>query len=212
MSTRASAHRPKAVIFDLGKVLLDFDFGRAARALAPKTKLPSTEVQKHLDQSPLLHQYESGRISAREFFEQFCALSGYSGGYEEFAPGFADIFTPIEPMIQLAENLAKFNIPRFVLSNTNDLAVEHIRRTHPFFHGFDGYLLSYEVGVMKPHDRIYEATEAATGLAGADLLFIDDKPENIETALKRGWQGIIHRNPPNTLAELSRVGVPLAKG
>jgi FMN phosphatase YigB (HAD superfamily) len=99
-----------------------------------------------------------------------------------------------------------------VLSNTNDLAVEHIRRTHPFFHGFDGYLLSYEVGVMKPHDRIYAATEQATGMVGADLLFIDDKPENIETALKRGWQGIIHRDSQSTLADLGRRGIPVSEG
>src|SRR5207249_2785909 len=92
-----------------------------------------------------------------------CALTGYRGLQQEFEPAFSDIFSPIEPMIALQAELRSRKVPTFVLSNTNDLAVAHIRRTFPFFANFDGYILSCEQRVMKPHARIYELAETITG-------------------------------------------------
>ena len=53
-------------------------------------------------------------------------------------------------MIQLHAALRQQGIPTYIFSNTNELAVSHIRRTFPFFANFDGYILSYEHGAMKP--------------------------------------------------------------
>ena len=78
---------------------------------------------------------------------------------EEFGEFFADIFTAIPPMIELHAGLRRRGIPTYIFSNTNDLAIEHVRRNFPFFRDFDGYIYSYEVKAMKPDAKIYEAME-----------------------------------------------------
>ena len=50
-------------------------------------------------------------------------------------------------------------IPLYIFSNTNELAITHIRRQFPFFGEFDGYILSYEHGAMKPDAKLYEVVE-----------------------------------------------------
>ena len=71
---------PRAVVFDLGNVLLDFDYGRAARALAPRAEKSAAEIRALIDHSPLLSRYETGRLSPGEFYAEFCQRAGYRGG------------------------------------------------------------------------------------------------------------------------------------
>lgn len=196
--------RPQAVVFDLGKVLLDFDYRIAARALAPQSRFGAEKFKLVLDQSPLLHRYESGEISTAEFFTEVCQLTGYHGSPAEFRAAFGDIFAEILPMIELQRKLHTRDVPTFIFSNTNEIAVRHVRRRFPFFSGFTGYIFSHEVGCMKPGAKIYEAIEAITGKTGADLLYLDDRSENIAAGAARGWQTILHHNPAVTVPEVWR--------
>ncbi len=194
---------PKAVIFDLGKVLLDFDYGLAANALAANCEVSADGLRALLDQSPLLHRYESGSITTAEFFSEFVARSSYTGTLSAFWAAFGDIFTEIAPMIALHRQLVSGGMPTFIFSNTNEIAVGHVRAKFPFFAGFSGYVFSHEVGCMKPGPKIYEAVEAVTGLRGPDLLYIDDRAENIEAGDRRGWQTILHHDPAATVPMVS---------
>ena len=101
------------------------------------------------------------------------------------------------------EELRAKKIPRYILSNTNDLSIRFIRKRFPFFNQFDGYVFSHEHRVMKPAPRIYELIEETAGLRGADLFYIDDRAENIHAAAERGWQVAHHVDPAQTL-ELAR--------
>lgn len=198
---------PRVVIFDLGRVLVDFDYAIAARKIAAKGNLSSMQVQRIIDGSPLLFRYETGEIDRAKFYQQVCKLTGYQGAQEEFEPDFSDIFTAIEPMIAAHSELRCLNVPTFILSNTNDLAATHIRRKFPFFSNFDGYIFSYEQQVMKPQDRIYEIAENLTGCRGSELVYIDDRQENVEPAKIRGWNVIHHQDPGETIAALRKVGL-----
>ena len=193
-----------AIVFDLGKVLVDFDFGIAAKKIAARSTRPPAEIKSFIDQTPLLMDYESGRVTRREFFECVRAATGFRGTIEEFGEFFADIFTPIEPMTELHAALRRQKIPAYIFSNTNDLAIEHIRHNFPFFKNFDGYIFSYEVGAMKPQPKIYEAMEKMSGRRGADLIYIDDRVENIEAGSARDWRTILHETPEKTRAALQR--------
>ena len=197
----------KTVVFDLGKVLLDFDYGIAARKLSRRSRMEPGPLAHLLSQSELIYRFETGRLSAREFFEEVRAAAGFSGSFEEFAECFSNIFTPIEPMVQLHERLRREGFRTFVFSNTNELAANHIRKTYPFFADFDGYVLSFEHGVMKPDARLYEVVERVTGCRGADLLYLDDRPENVAAGAARGWQAVLQEKPETTLTALRRLGV-----
>lgn len=198
---------PKAVIFDLGKVLLDFDFSVAAARLQPRCRISIRELQDLIDQSPLLFQFETGRISVEQFFDEIRSQTGFDGEIEEFSRMFADIFTPIESMIGLHSTLKDRGYPTFIFSNTNDLAISYVRGRFPFFARFDGYVLSYEHGVMKPNAKIYEIVESVSGLRGQDLCFIDDRTENVAAAHQRGWQAVIHESTEKTQEFLRKVGL-----
>jgi len=187
--------KPAIVVFDLGKVLVDFDYSIAGRRIAAESKLSPSEVQKFLDHSPLLFRYETGLITRQEFFEVVREHTGYRGNLAEFGKLFADIFSEMPEMIALHAGLRQRGIPTYILSNTNDLAIEHIRRAFPFFGGFDGYVLSYEVGAMKPAALIYEELERLSGKRGDEILYLDDRQENIDAGIVRGWQTILQFDP-----------------
>lgn len=185
----------KTVVFDLGKVLVDFDYGIAARKLAAKSAATAEEVRRLIDQSPLLLRYESAGITTQEFFEEVRKTIGYTGTFSEFAEAFADIFTEIPDMTIVHHKIRMRGLPTFILSNTNEIAIAHVRRKFPFFSHFTDYIFSYEHGALKPEPRIYEIAEARSGCRENEILFIDDKPENVASAAQRGWRTICHSSP-----------------
>jgi FMN phosphatase YigB (HAD superfamily) len=199
--------KPSIAVFDLGKVLVDFDYSIAGRRIAAKSKLSDAEVQKFLDQSPLLYRYETGLMTRQEFFETVRDHTGYHGGIEEFSGFFADIFTEMPEMTALHDAIRRKGIPTYIFSNTNDLAVEHIQRAFPFFANFDGYIYSHEVGAMKPAAKIYEALEQMSGKRGADIVYLDDRPENIAAGAARGWQTILQTEPAKSRMALETLGL-----
>ena len=198
---------PQVVVFDLGRVLLDFDYRIATDRLAQHCALSSDEIRRLLDQSPLLHRFESGQLSDEQFFAEFQSAAAFRGDLAAFGPIFGDIFTPVEPMIRLHAELRARDVPTFVFSNTNDLAVRHIRKRYPFFTGFVGYVFSYQHGVMKPDARLYEVVERTAGCAGGALFYLDDRPENVEVALGRGWHAVVHVSPETSRRALQAAGL-----
>jgi glucose-1-phosphatase len=188
----------KAVVFDLGKVLVDFDYGIAARALAARSRVPVETMRRVIDQSQLLVTYETGKLATKLFYNQVCEATGFCGDIDEFGRLFGDIFTPVDEMIELHAKLRAGGLATYIFSNTNELAVTHIRKTFPFFSNFDGYIYSFEEGAMKPSAVIYEAVERRAACSGNSILYIDDRLENVDTGRKRGWSVIHHQNPADT--------------
>jgi 2-haloacid dehalogenase len=200
---------PRAVVFDLGKVLVDFDYSIAARALAARARISPDELNTLINQSPLLVTYETGHLATAAFYKKVCDATGFCGDLDEFARLFSDIFTGIDSMIELHAQLRKAGVPTYIFSNTNELAIAHIRKTFPFFSNFDGYIYSFEESGLKPDEKIYAAVERRTGLKGPELLYIDDRLENIEAGQRRRWQVIHHHDPARTRKAVADAGLPL---
>jgi FMN phosphatase YigB (HAD superfamily) len=194
------------VVFDLGKVLVDFDYSIAARRIAERSTQPPENLDAFLSTSPALVEFETGLITRQEFFDQVRGATGFLGNIVEFGGMFADIFTEMPPMIELHADLRRCGSKTYIFSNTNDLAIEHIRRNFPFFQNFDGYIFSYEVKAMKPDAPIYEALERMTSRRGADIIYIDDRAENIAAGAARGWRTVLHESPEKTRAALTAFG------
>ena len=198
---------PEVAVFDLGKVLVDFDYSIAARRIAARSTTPPGDVQRFIDHSPLLVRYETGLMTREEFFSEIRQTTGFLGEIEEFAAFFADIFSPMPEMIELHAALRRAGVPTFIFSNTNDLAIAHIRRDFPFFANFDGYVLSYGHGAMKPHATLYEVVERITGRKGSQILYLDDRVENAEAGVARGWHVIQHHDPKASIARVKELGL-----
>jgi len=197
---------PEAVVFDLGKVLVDFDYKIAAKKLASGGRMTPEQIHGFIDHSSLLYRFETGLMTNEDFFGEVCVATGFRGGFEEFCCHFGNIFSPIVPMIQWHQTLREKKIPTYIFSNTNELAIRHIRRNFPFFANFTDYIFSYEHGAMKPDAKIYEVVERISGKRGDAILYLDDRAENIAAGAARKWQTILQESPEKTLQIVRQFG------
>src|ERR1700761_6052569 len=106
------------VVFDLGKVLVDFDYSIAAKKIAARSTIQVENLHEFLGGSSLLVRFETGQFNKHQFFSEVQKATGFDGGVDEFSEYFADIFTPIPAMLDLHVELKNQNIPTYIFSNT----------------------------------------------------------------------------------------------
>lgn len=201
-SPNGENHSPiRAVFFDLGNVLLDFDFGRAARKLSRLTGRPEPELTWSVATVVERTRYEFGHTRTDEFLKQLSRALGLQMERNELRDLWSDIFSENAEMIALARSLRGI-VPRHVLSNTNELHIEFIRERFPFFAEFDGYVYSYEERVGKPDSKIYEIALQRAHAAAAHSLFIDDREENVHGARQVGMRAIHYANRTQAMKEI----------
>lgn len=170
----------RACLFDIGNVLVHFDFSLMLREVAASSAVgDASEALRMVEVLKL--PYEDGRLSREDFFKEAFAIFGYRGTPAQFARAWQGIFTPNEPMVALARKLHG-QIPLFLLSNTNDLHVEGLFRDFDFFSLFSGATFSYAARVSKPHPAIFEQAICAHGLDPRSTFFVDDLAANINAA------------------------------
>jgi FMN phosphatase YigB (HAD superfamily) len=87
-----------------------------------------------------------------------------------------------------------------LFSNTNEIAVAFVQEKYPFLSRFNHCFYSHIHRCMKPDPAFYQILESTTGLKEAEILYVDDRLENVEAGRSRGWQCILHESPEKTLA------------
>lgn len=176
----------EALLFDLGKVLIDFDFEVGMRRLAAGSRLPPEEFGRVLRNSDWIQRYESGEVSTADFHGYLRESGKLRMTLEEFHEAWGSIFLP-DPIVpeRLLASL-KRRYPLILVSNTNESHVRFLAREYRVFSYFERRIFSHEVGAMKPARKIYEAAIAAAGKPAESLFFTDDRPENVEGALEVG--------------------------
>jgi HAD superfamily hydrolase (TIGR01509 family) len=183
-----------AVCFDLGKVLLHFDWDIMLKRIAEKSTLAPEEITALLKNDPQIIAYEIGGISSIKFFSHLKKLLQYKGSSKELRSCFSEIFTPLPDHIALAAQLAP-HYPLALISNTNEAHIVYAEATYSFFSLFHARIYSHQVKTMKPNPEIYQTALAALGgIDPLEALFIDDLEPNILGASQLGWQ-TIHLRP-----------------
>lgn len=199
----------RAFLFDIGNVLVRFDFAHAIRAVAPLCDAgdPATLMSR---MDSVKYGYEDGQVSRAEFLAKAFPALGYRGTEAQFIAAWQGIFTENEPMTALVRSLHG-RFPLYLLSNTNDMHVEGLFRDFPVFEKFTGATYSHEVKASKPHRPIYEAACRAHGLDPRTTFFIDDLAANIATARELGFQAhhYHHERHGELLDALSGTGLEL---
>lgn len=173
-----------AILFDIGNVLLKFDFLPAARKLMEKNGL--TEPPDREQVIAIKNRYEGGLLSRTEFLREVRPHFRDEGPEEEFIRIWADIFEPNAPMVALVEQLHG-KLPLYLLSNIGCIHREFIFGNYTFFRRFDGGVYSYEEAVSKPSPEIYQRAIRRFGLDPARTIYIDDLPANIEAGEQAGF-------------------------
>jgi len=175
-----------AVLFDIGNVLLRFDFSVALRAVAAHMDGPSDPTRILVDVERVKVAYEDGAIDRAAFLRGVFDVLRYRGTEADFVRAWEDIFEPNGPMVTLVEELHA-RLPLYLLSNTSDIHRDYIFREYPFFARFAAGIYSFEVCASKPGRRIFELAIERLQIDPARTLFIDDLLPNIETARAMGF-------------------------
>lgn len=197
----------RAIIFDIGNVLLKFDFNIAIRKLAPLCDVqPDASLLAPIEEIKIA--LESGRMGREEFVEKAISLLRYRGTPESFVAAWEDIFELNQPMIDLVEQLHS-RYPLYLLSNTSDIHMDYVLANYPAFGRFTDAVYSYKVKCFKPDPAIYEVAVRQFGVNPSETVFIDDLPANIESARSLGLHAIAYdfRQHDALLKRLSELGV-----
>jgi putative hydrolase of the HAD superfamily len=197
----------KNVISDLGRVILFFDNHIFFRKMAEHCPYSAEEIANMVYCYPdLIRIFDSGKLSPREFFERVTGILSADIDEESFSSVYSDVFSLNQPVLEIIKRLRP-DYRLILLSNTDAIRFGFIRHRFPEIFVFDEYVLSYEVGWVKPERRIYlEALKLAQ--AGADeCLFMDDIPEYVEAARELGIRTILYHTGIDLEAELTRQGV-----
>ncbi len=179
-----------AVVFDLGMVLVPFDYKIMVNKLEQiEDGLGNHFIDSYKSNYHIHRDFERGKIGTEDFISQMLKVLNYKIDSETFCRFYSEIFTVNQNVVDLLPIL-KNNYRLFLLSNTNALHHQFGWKDFPFIHHFEKLILSHEVGAVKPEEKIFRAVEAASGLQSNEHLFVDDIAEYIEKAKELGWDGI----------------------
>ena len=189
-----------AVCFDLGKVLLHFDWQIMLDRVAKKSPLSPEQMVELMRADAQIPLYEVGGITSARFFSHLKKILCFTGSAKELRACFSEIFTPMPEHIALAASIAP-HYPLAIISNTNEAHIVYAESAYSFFSLFPVRTYSHQVKTMKPQPEIYQLTlNALGGIDPQEALFIDDLEANILGAVQLGWQ-TIHLRPGVDLRE-----------
>ena len=172
----------RSVISDLGKVILFFDNDIFFRKITPHSPF-SLERIKELARThfELVMDFDRGEMKPRQFYEEVIHRFKAKIAFRTFYEIYNDVFSLRQPVLETLKRLrSKYRL--VLLSNTDVMRFGFVRQNFPEIFLFDAYVLSYEVGYMKPHPQIYRAALEQAEAKPQECIFIDDREENIEGA------------------------------
>ncbi|MEI6845967.1 MAG: HAD family phosphatase [Candidatus Firestonebacteria bacterium] len=196
----------KAIISDLGRVFVDFDHSISCIKVAKLAGCKPEEVYEYIYQNKMDIKLDRGEIAPEVFYRRVKKHFKLKLSYGEFVTIFSDIFTLIVPVVELYKKLKK-RYKLVFLSNTNILHFETSLNNLSLSNVFEGGVLSYKEGLMKPHPRLYLKAVKLTGFKPEECVYIDDVSEFVDAARLLGLRGIQYRNIKQLKRELKKLGV-----
>lgn len=184
-SARIRMMKVQAAVFDIGNVLLLFDYMKAAWRLMEKNQLVELPERTRIVKAK--HDYESGLLNRREFLDIVRPEFRDIGPVEDFVAIWQDIFEENVPMTTLARRLAG-EMPVFLISNISDIHIEFIRDRYEVFSIFRDAVYSCEACYMKPDERIFEHAIRRFGIDPRASLYFDDLADNCASAARLGFR------------------------
>ncbi|MFN8388921.1 MAG: HAD family phosphatase [Bdellovibrionota bacterium] len=192
-----------SIVFDVGRVLFDFDHEISFAFLE---KHGASFDRESFFRDVFLDQYERGELTTDEFIARLEALFPKPVVREALLEHWQDIFTPIPEMLELLDGL-KDQYRVFLLSNTCHLHWSFLDSEYDIESIAHGCLTSFGAGLRKPDPDIFLEAERRFALTPARSVFIDDIEENVRTAAARGWKTVHHVSPSATRDALRKLGV-----
>jgi glucose-1-phosphatase len=203
----------KAVLFDLGGVLVEFDHRLTTRALAPHCRVDQEALFGLIFRSGLEEELDLGRIGLPEAAARLRAEAGFAGTDEELGAAWSRIFRPKEDSLALLRRLAAARVPMGIVSNTNELHFAEILRLVPDLPDFFRWtFLSCRLGTRKPERAYFETVASRLPFPASEALFVDDRHENVSAARAAGFPVHLFRGHDPLESELCSIRLIQASG
>ena len=197
----------KTVIFDLGKVIIPFDFTRGYRGLEQVCDIPAAEIPKRIGATDLVHRFESGLVEPHDFVDQLTGMLDLRVSYDQFCEIWSSIFLP-DPLIpeSVLEGIGR-RYRLLLLSNTNAIHFPMLIKNYPLLRHFHATVLSYQVRALKPSPVIYREAIARAQCRPEDCFFTDDIPDYVAAAKREGIDAVQFESCAQIERELRARGV-----
>ena len=199
----------RAIIFDIGRVLIRIDVARAMKGMASGLAISPEELWSAIEKDPRWKDWQEGRISARDWHLQMKQRFGGSASFEEFTEAWNRVLDP-EPIHgkELFEKLSK-KYCLALLSNTDPIHVAYIETRYDFVSFFPARIYSCTIGATKPSPIIYREALRACRVRAEEALYIDDIQDYVEAARRLGMAAVQFRSPEQLSVALQECGVEL---
>lgn len=205
-----AAARLRAVIFDIGRVLVRVDVERAMRGLADGIPLSPVEIWSAIEKDPRWPDWQEGRITPRDWHLHLAKRLGGSLTFEQFRDAWNRALDPqpLQPDTLFEELKKRCRLG--LLSNTDPLHVAHLEATYSFFRHVPSSARTYScaVGASKPNALVFQLALKAVRAQAEETVFVDDVKAYVEAAERLGIRGIHYHSPEQLAGELARFGMP----
>jgi glucose-1-phosphatase len=198
----------KTIIFDLGQVVISFDWTSALMRLTQHTDRSLDEIVTYFTDPRNDHLFVEGKISGEEFFARSQKALDLSVSFEEFRALYSDIFTSMPESEKIIKKLEqKYRLA--ILSNTNEFHFPYIIKNFRVMDYFEDFILSYEEKCQKPQYEIYQKALERLHVAPQETLFIDDNQTNVISATQIGIRAIHYEGTGSLTRGLEKYGITL---
>lgn len=174
------------IIFDLGRVLVDFDFRKVIRDLGRHSSFSEKQILRYFQRTPLWDKFERGHVAPDLFFKTLqkdLKLKGLN--LNTFTPIWNSIFREKTDTVEVVRQLRRrYRIA--MLSNVNVMHWEYILGRHAFMEWFDHPVASYAVGYRKPDFEAFRVVLRKANVSPQKAIFFDDVIEHIHAARQLG--------------------------
>jgi 2-haloacid dehalogenase len=201
---------PRAVVFDLGNVLIRWDPHPAIAAAVGDEEATRFLADEDFDFGAWNRLQDAGRPWAVAEAEAVRSHPHWERHVLAYRRHFAEsLLGQIEDSVAVLEDLHAAGVRLFALTNWSDELFWHARDRFAFLSHFDDIVVSGAEGVAKPDPEIFEVLRRRTGLPLERCVFVDDKPENVAAAAAAGMDGVLFEDTGHLREDLRSRGLPL---
>jgi putative hydrolase of the HAD superfamily len=197
-----------ALLFDLGRVVLDIDFGKALACWAGHAGRAPADLAARFVREASYRDHEVGKIEDAAYFQSLRDALGIGISDAQFLEGWNAIFAGEMPGIAPLLKRAAAHLPLYAFSNTNRPHVAHFSKAYADVLGhFREVFLSSSIGLRKPDAAAYDHVVRAIGVPAERIVFFDDVAANIEGARARGLVAVHVTSPDDVANALAALGI-----
>ena len=190
--------------FDIGGVLIDLDWDKVCTSLTALSDRSYDSIMKEVQNGPIVEASMSGLHTPQGFYDALCGEINVNISFDEFIAIWNSLLSQNESIAHLVEGLVSdHNL--VIASNTDSIHFFYSIDNFSILRGFDEFFLSYEMNLLKPNPAYFHHVLNALQTTPSDCIFIDDRYDNIRSALDLAMRGLIFESVEKLKSDLASI-------